>query len=472
MMRIQTFERTRIASAISALVLALASGGAFAAAFALQEQHGSGLGNAYAGGAASAEDASTIWSNPAGMSRLGSTQFVTAVHLITPRIKFRNGGSLPAAAGQPLGNDGGDAGDLNVVPNLYVSVPIRDRFAIGLGVGAPFGLVTEYGDGWIGRFQALKSEIKTINVNPSVSWKVSDSVAIGAGVNYQRIDATLTNSVNYSAGLAQAAQQAAARGLIPAALVPTIAGATAGLEARAQVDGEDDAFGWNVGILVDLSPNTRLGASYRSSIEYDVSGNVSFGRPALPTLPAPLAPVVAQLAAGVNAQLADGGVKAEIELPDIANVSVFHKLNDRWDLMADVQWTRWSTIKELRFVRANGTLLSVTPQNFDDAIRVAAGVNYHHDDRWMFRGGIAYDETPVNSTDRTPRLPDESRVWFSVGTQYKFSPHLKLDAGFTYIKADKADIQQNAGSTAANGLIKGNYDADVTILSGQITYSF
>jgi len=471
MMRIQTFERTQIAFAIGALVLALESDGAFAAAFALQEQSGSGLGNAFAGGAAIAEDASTIWSNPAGMSRLGSTQFVTAVHLITPRIKFRNDGSLPAAA-QPLGNDGGDAGGLNVVPNLYVSVPIRDRFAFGLGVGAPFGLVTEYGDGWIGRFQALKSEIKTINVNPSVSWKVSDLVAIGAGINYQRIDAELTNSVNYSAGLAQAAQQAAARGLIPAALVPTIAGATAGLEAHAKVDGEDDAFGWNVGILVKLSSNTRLGASYRSSIEYDVSGNVSFGRPALPTLPAALAPVVAQLATGVNAQLADGGVKAEIELPDIANVSIFHKLNDRWDIMGDVQWTRWSTIKELRFVRTNGTLLSVTPQNFDDAFRVAAGVNYHHDDRWMFRGGIAYDETPVNSTDRTPRLPDESRVWFSVGTQYTFSPHLKVDAGFTYIKADKADIQQNAGSTAANGLIKGHYDADVTILSGQITYSF
>ena len=471
MMRIETFERTRIASAISALVLALGSGGAFAGAFAIQEQHSSGLGNAYAGGAASAEDASTIWSNPAGMSRLGSPQFVTAVHLITPRIKFRNDGSQPAAA-QPLGNDGGDAGGLNVVPNLYVSVPIRDRLAIGLGIGAPFGLVTEYGDGWIGRFQGLRSEIKTINVNPSVSWKVSDSVAIGAGINYQRIDAELTNSVNYSAGLAQAAQQAAARGLIPAALVPTIAGATAGLEAHAKVDAEDDAFGWNVGILVDLSPNTRLGASYRSSLEYDASGNVSFGRPTLPTLPASLAPVVAQLAAGVNAQLADGGVKADIELPDIANVSVFHKLNERWDVMGDVQWTRWSTIKELRFVRANGTLLSVTPQNFADTFRVAVGANYHYDDRWMFRGGIAYDETPVNSTDRTPRLPDESRVWFSVGTQYKFSPQLKLDAGFTYIKNDKADIHQDAGSTAANALIKGHYDADVTILSGQITYSF
>jgi len=470
-MRIQTFERTRIALAIGALTLALGSSGTFAAAFALQEQSGSGLGNAYAGGAAIAEDASTIWSNPAGMSRLGSTQFVNALHLITPRIKFRNEGSLPAT-GQPLGHDGGDAGSLNVVPNLYVATPIGDRFALGLGVGAPFGLVTEYGDGWIGRFQALKSEIKTINVNSSMSWKVSDSVAIGVGVNFQRIDAELTRSVNYSAALAQAAQQAAGGGLIPATLVPTIAGATPGLESHVKLDGEDDAFGWNVGILVNLSPNTRLGASYRSSIEYDVSGNVSFGRPALPSLPAALAPVVAQLAAGVNAQLADGGINADIELPDIANVSVFHKLNDRWDIMGDVQWTRWSTIKELRFVRANGTVLDVTPQNFDDAFRVAVGVNYHHDDRWMVRGGVAYDETPVNSTDRTPRLPDESRVWLSVGAQYKFSPHLKLDAGFTYIKSDKADIQQNAGSTAANGLIRGHYDADVTILSGQITYSF
>jgi len=165
-------------------------------------------------------------------------------------------------------------------------------------------------------------------------------------------------------------------------------------------------------------------------------------------------------------------VTAEIELPDTANLSVFHRLNERWDLMADVQWTGWSTFKNLTFVRTTGALLSTTPENFDDAWRVAVGATYHWDDAWSFRGGLAWDQSPVKTVDRTPRLPDADRYWISVGAQYKFNRNLALDAGFTYIPIKDPDINQNAGSTAANGLIKGTYDASVTIFSAQITYTF
>jgi long-chain fatty acid transport protein len=178
------------------------------------------------------------------------------------------------------------------------------------------------------------------------------------------------------------------------------------------------------------------------------------------------------LAAGVNAQLQNGGVKADIELPDIANVSVFTRLDDRWDLMADVQFTRWSTFKELKFVRTSGGLLSNTPENFDDAWRISVGATYHWNDAWSFRGGLAWDQTPTNTPDRTPRLPDEDRFWIAVGAQYKFSRNLALDAGLTYIPIKSPDISQNAGSTAANGLIKGSYDANVTVISAQMTYTF
>jgi len=249
---------TRVAAAVGGVVLALSATQAAAAGFALQENSGSAIGNAFAGGAASAEDASTIWSNPAGITRLASPQVAVAVHFITPSFKFRDEGSQPAAF-QPLGDTGGDAGGVNVVPNLYVAVPITPQWSVGLGINAPYGLATEYDDNWIGRFQAVKSEIRTINVNPTLAWRVNDAFSLGVGVDWQRVDATLTSRVNYSAALAQAAGQAAAGGLIPPALVPQIVGLTPGLESKVDVEGDDSTWGWNVGFLWDVTPQTRIG---------------------------------------------------------------------------------------------------------------------------------------------------------------------------------------------------------------------
>ena len=464
-------RRTRVATVIGAMLLATAAGQAYGAAFALQENSGSGQGNAFAGGAAGAEDASTIWSNPAGMARLASPQAAVAVHLIMPSIKFSDGNSQNAV-GQPLGNSDGDAGSLNVVPNLYLSLPVNSQWSVGLGINAPFGLVTEWSNDWLGRYQAVKSEVQTINVNPAISWKVSDTFAVGAGVDWQHIKANFSSQVNYSGGLLQAAGAAAAGGLIPPALVPTIGALTPGLDAKSTVEGTDSAWGWNIGFLWDATPQTRVGGQYRSSIKYNVSGNVSFDYPALPALPPQLAPVVAQLAAGVNGVLANGGVTADVELPDIANLSVFHRYDNRWDLMGDVQFTHWSVFKNLTFVRTTGDVLASTPENFRDTWRVSAGATYHYNDAWTFRGGLAWDETPVNSTDITPRLPDANRTWVSLGTQYNFNRNLALDAGFSYIFVDNASTNQNAGSTAAYGLINGTYNLNVTVLSAQLTYKF
>jgi len=462
---------TRVAAAVGGVVLALSATQAAAAGFALQENSGSAIGNAFAGGAASAEDASTIWSNPAGITRLASPQVAVAVHFITPSFKFRDEGSQPAAF-QPLGDTGGDAGGVNVVPNLYVAVPITPQWSVGLGINAPYGLATEYDDNWIGRFQAVKSEIKTINVNPTLAWRVNDAFSLGVGVDWQRVDATLTSRVNYSAALAQAAGQAAAGGLIPPALVPQIVGLTPGLESKVDVEGDDSTWGWNVGFLWDVTPQTRIGGQYRSSIKYKVGGNVNFDHPALPPLPPQLAPVVGLLATNVNAALPNGGVTADIKLPDIANLSVFHRLSDRWDVMADVQFTRWSVFKELEFVRTTGAILANTPENFDDVWRFSVGATYHWNNAWSFRGGLAYDQSPVNTADRTARLPDSDRVWIAVGAQYRFNRNLALDAGYVYIPMSSGDINQNAGSTAANGLLRGHYDANVNIFSAQLTYTF
>ena len=470
-MRTPTFRPRRVAAAITTLC-ALGAGHAQGAGFALQENSGSGLGNAYAAGATLTEDVSGMWSNAATLSKRTRMEAAAALHIITPSIKFHDGGSI-AAFGQPLGTNGGNAGDTAAVPNMYIAVPINRQWVFGLGVNAPFGLVTEYDGDFIGRYQGIKSDVKTINVNPAISWQATPNFAIGVGLNWQHIDAELTNKVNYSGAIATAAQQAAAGGQIPAGLVPTIIAATPGLDTSAKVDGDDDAWGWNIGVLWDVSPTTRVGASYRSEIKYDVRGNASFDNPTV-TVPPALAPVVGVLTGAINTtRLYNSGVSSDITLPAIVNVSFYSQINPRWDVMADVQWTGWSSIKDLTFSRTDGTgVLSTTPENFDDSWRVSVGANYRHNDRWLFRGGIAFDQSPVNTHDRTPRLPDDDRWWISFGAQYKFSPQLKFDAGFTYITSKEASISQNAGNAAAFGLLQGDYDAYTTIFSVQGTYTF
>ncbi|MGH8799106.1 MAG: OmpP1/FadL family transporter [Casimicrobiaceae bacterium] len=461
------FNYTGRAAAVAGALFAAAAGQAFGAGFALQEQSGSGLGNAFAGGAAAAEDASTIYSNPAGMSHLPGTQVAAAGSLICLSAKFHDGGSQPAAL-QPLGSNGGDAGGCAVVPALYLAVPINRQWAFGLAANVPFGLKTEYDSDWIGRFQAIKSEVKTVNLNPAVSFRLSDSVTIAGGVSWQHINATLTSRINYAGAFAQGV----AAGQIPAAIAPTLIGAAAGLESSADVGGNDSAWGWNIGALFDLDPQTRIGLHYRSRIKYNVAGSVSIDNPALGPLPPPLDGVGAAVANGVNAVLASGDVNLALELPETANVSLFRQIDNRWDVMADVQFTGWSSVQELKVVRSTGAVLSTTPENFRDTWRASVGANYHYSPQWMFRAGLAYDQTPVRDAQRTPRLPDSDRTWLAIGAQYRFSPQLVVDAGYTYIIIKDASINQNEGSTAQNGLISGSYRSNVNIGAVQLTYTF
>ncbi|HXL84519.1 MAG TPA: outer membrane protein transport protein [Casimicrobiaceae bacterium] len=473
MKRACRFRRTGLAAAVgsAALLAAGHAGLAYGSAFALQEQSGSGLGNAFAGGAATAEDASTIFTNPAGMSRLTNMQVVGAGSLICLQAKFSDNGSLPAAF-RSLGGNGGDAGSCNVVPALYLAVPINSQWSVGIGVNVPFGLKTEYDSDWIGRFQAVKSKIETINVNPAVSFKASDMVTIGGGANYQHLKAELTSRVNYAGAIGRAAQQAAAAGQIPAAAITPLLTAYTGAQSDAKITGNDGAWGWNIGVLVNIDPQTRFGASYRSTIKYDVSGSAEFSNPPVPALPASLAPVAGALANAVNGVLANGDVKLSLKLPDTANVSIFRQIDSKWDVMADVQYTGWSTVQNLTIVRSTGAVLSTTPENFRDTWRASIGANYHYSDQWMFRGGLAFDQSPVRDAQRTPRLPDNDRTWISFGAQYKFSPQLLLDAGYTHIFVKDPSMNQNAGSTPTFGLISGTYKNNVNIVAAQVTYTF
>jgi long-chain fatty acid transport protein len=190
---------------------------------------------------------------------------------------------------------------------------------------------------------------------------------------------------------------------------------------------------------------------------------------------APLAGTVAQLSAGVNAgALFDSAVNAKVKLPPIVNLSAFRAVDPRWDVMADLQWTGWSTIRELRFVRGDGTVLQSTPENFKDSWKLAVGASYRPGGMWRLRGGLAWDQSPVRDEFRTPRLPDANRLWVSAGAQYLFSDSMRLDFGAAYLSSRQAGIDKRGDppSTPAYGLLNGHYDSHTVIVSAQMAYAF
>jgi long-chain fatty acid transport protein len=226
--------------------------------------------------------------------------------------------------------------------------------------------------------------------------------------------------------------------------------------------------------MINFSPATRLGLHYRSEITQKLEGDVTFDN--APVFGAALGP----LGAGLNAAFANGGIRGEIKLPDTATIGLSHYFNDRLQVLADYTWTGWSSIQDLSIYRSDGTGLASTPLRFDDSWRVGLGVNYQLNGQWKLRGGIAYDNTPVKDEFRTPRLPDTDRTWLGIGAQYAMSKQLVFDFGYVHIFAKDGssdlpnlDPAPPAGFRASpKGALKGNYEANVNILSAQVRYSF
>ena len=450
--------RTLISFAVASTLAGLA-GGAQGSGFALIEQNASGLGNAYAGAAAAADDASTIYFNPAGMTKLPGRQAVMAGHLIIPSAKFSNTASTAAGGGFALGSNGGDAGDLAFVPNAYLSWQLSPQWFVGIGVNAPFGLKTDYDADWVGRFHALKSEIKAINVNPSVAFKASDNFSLGFGINYQYVEAEITKAVNYTA---------VAAGTGNAGLIAATGAANAGSNS---VEGDDSAWGFNLGIMFHPTPNTNVGLSYRSAMNLTLSGSVTYtGRPAAMT--------AALAIPALAAQVGDSPITANLKMPASWSFAVKHQLNPKWDVLFDATRMEWSSIKTLDIVRNSGAVLESVPFNWKDTWRVGLGVNYRYSPVWTFRAGVALDQTPTSDTYRIPRLPDEDRTWVAVGGQYKISKAGALDFGYAHLFVQDPAMNLSGAPAltpalvAGRGALIGNYDSNVNIFSVQYRHNF
>ncbi|MBI4190838.1 MAG: outer membrane protein transport protein [Betaproteobacteria bacterium] len=412
------------AIAVGATLAALASS-ATAGGFGIGTQAGSGTGNAFSGGAAAADDASVAWYNPAGMTLLPAGKQVTlAGHLLKPSFKYQDQGSTGAFAAPGTGN-GGDGGDWALVPNGFFTMEVNPQLRFGVALNVPFGLKTEYDSGWRGQLTALKSEIKTININPSVAYKVNNHVSIGAGISVQKIEAELTNL-----------------GLGPLGI--------------SKLEADDVGYGFNVGIMVQATPSTRIGATYRSTIKYDLEGSATFS-----ALPA------------ANAQ-----VKADFKVPDSASLSIFSVVSPKWEVMADVTWTGWSSVQRLNVTCASvsavcpavGGTLTALSFNWKDTLRFGVGANYKLNNQTKLRFGLAFDETPTNDVDRTPRLPDQDRTWIAFGVQYKPSKAGVLEMGYAHEFIRDARVSTSV--PPAPGALNGSFENRADILSIQYSHSF
>lgn len=404
---------------VSALSLSFAISQAEAAGFYIQEQSVSGLGNAFAGQVASPRDSSIVYFNPAGMAHLKGTNINVGVHVIAPDADLKDNGST-LALGSATGPNPSNPYDPTPVPNGSISYEtIEDTLWLGVVVAAPFGLGSDYGTEWFGRNDSTKTHLETIEITPSFAYKVNETLSIGGGITYSKSDATLES-------------------------VTTTAPNT---DQFTQLKGDDHAFGWNVGVMYEPIEGTMLGAHYRSGIHHDLEGNL--------TSPA-----------GVNA------ATAELDLPDIAQIGINQRINEKWSVQAGATWFGWNSFDNITAVSLANTQLTRIEQNYQTTWAFAVGAEYEMNDKWTLRAGYQFDETPTTDEYRTSRTPDGDRHWFAAGATYDINDKFSLDMAATYIDVGEESINVTRNVTGALADVRGDTDGSVAIVALGLNYKF
>ena len=427
-------------AAVLAAGIALASAEkGWGSGFQVRENSAAELGNAFAGAAASTEDLSIIANNPAGMTGLSGNQISGDLSIIIPSAVFSGTGST--AARQPIsGDNGGDAGSARPVPAGYAFYDLSPDLKLGLALTAPFGLKTQYNSDWVGRYQAIMSDIETVNINPNIAYRVFDWLSIGGGPTIQHIHTELTNAIN-STTIVHLANP-----FLPAGLTLP--------DGFADVAGNDWSVGYNLGLFAEVSPTTRLGASYRSQINHRIDGIASF------TVPVPLA---------TSSQFQNTPVTAGLKTPEVVSLAATQAISQELTLLTEVQWTNWSVIKNLRIERPDGSIVSDQPEQWHATWFGSVGATWRPDPNWTFRGGFAFDQTPVSDQFRIARVPDADRYWLTVGLGYEWTQDLRLNAAYAHIFMASPSISE---LSPTGDLLAGHYSNHIDIVSLSATLRF
>ncbi|MBP4051272.1 transporter [Chromobacterium violaceum] len=482
---------------IMGTALGLASTQAAASGYQFGSQSVSGQGTAHANGA-EANDPSTIFTNPAGLSRLDGTQLVIGGTLVVPHSEYTDNGSRNVL-GQPTGggNGGTFAPKAVAAPTFYLSHKINDKITAGIGMYVPYGAKLDYGFDWAGRYALKSVNLQSLNINPSISFKLDERHSFGFGVSAQYMDATLEQMADATSGLAL--KKAASGGLTgpfgpggaivtltnPAQIAAVMKAGGVGGDGLAHVEGNDWGFGWNIGYMFQLNENTRFGLAYRSSVKQSLSGSSTWtfnnvkGNVTVNgvTIPAALAAKSAHPNASAS---------VDVTTPETVSANFFHQLNPKVALMADATWVRNSRLQQIDIKQStvNGTPQGdlVLHQNWKDTWRLSFGSNYQLNDAWMLRGGVAWEQSPVQSDDqRHPALPDSDRLWLSLGANYKINKQSSIDLAYSFIDFKNANVNytdacdptgKNGTCTGNGGTVKGSYKTYLQLIGVQYNYRF
>jgi long-chain fatty acid transport protein len=419
---------------VAALIAATAD--ANAGGFAIREQSAYGQGSSFAGIAAGGALSSMFW-NPATMTQFAGKNYEFDGSMIFPHASHTSTTSTLTGAlcgGTGLYCSGVDnSGSSAIVPSSYSSWQLSDRFWIGMSTNAPFGLGVTFPRTWAGAGYAQDSRIETYNFAPSVAYKINDWISVGAGVQvqYMRVSYdTLTTAFPVGWG--------------------TISGSGWG-------------YGFTAGVTLTPMPATVIGIGYRSAIDQKINGNM-------------------ELSSAVPASTR-GPVDLTLNLPDMVTVGLRQGIGDRFTLLAGFEWSNWSRIGTANLnapagpATIGGTVIKF-PFQYSDGYFYSLGGEYIVDPSLTVRAGIAFEQSPITDSVRTPRLPDNDRMWYSVGASYKHPQFkgLTFDLAYTYIDVKDTPINISAASgnpwLNATGTFIGSVDEHVHIIALAARYQW
>lgn len=430
---------------------ALSLGSVQASGFQLKENSVKAMGSAFSGAAVSADDTSVVVNNPAAMTRFEGTTVQTDVTVIDLGFRFQGGGT--DVTGQPLsGGSGGQAGDVIPVPALSLVHKLDNGLALGAMVSAPFGLKTEYEDGWVGRYYAQTSELEVVDLTLSAALDViPDRLSVGLGVTYSHADVTLSRAVDFGT-------------LLFGAGVPVPFARPQAADGLAEVQGDDTGLGWVVGVLLRPSDRLSIGLSHRSEIDYDLRGKADW------TVPVPARATFD--AVGRSALFQDGVASAQLTTPATTSLAVAFDVTDRLALTATYAETGWESVQEVRIDFDNPDPDSVEDFSWDTTRFMAVGGEFRLNDAWTLRAGYAIDETPTTLATRTPRLPDEDRTWYSIGASWQYSERLALSFGYIRVEPDTPRLAIVTPPQEGGHRLSGAYDSVVDLYGISVQYRF
>ena len=435
----------------------------YASGFQLFEQNGAWVGDYDAGGAAEASDASTAWYNPAGLVRLDHTQLVLGAAGVDAGLSFEGEAqnyttatiNAPLPPHNPetihvLNYDAygtAEGGTFAVIPSFHLAVPLSNSVVAALSVVVPFGLESDWPDDSIVRYSATETSIEDVDITPSLGVKITDKFSIGAGIDFQHVDAVLDQIVGFGD------------------VVPNS-------DSHSENDADDWALGWHGGVLYQFTPHTRVGLAYHSQVNVDADGTSKF-----------YGPLATYVTGGQTDTLVSHDLNAQVTLPGYATLSIFHDINARWAVKASANYTEWSKFDTIplnnvaAIGQVDGTLqpqiLNVNvPQNFHNTWRFATGVNFKQTEKWMWRAGVGVDQDPTNDEDRNLRLPDGNVFAIAVGAHYQLNKAFGFDAGYQHLFTKDGEINNAEVVGAQTAYVNGDTKNTANLFSLQMTVNF